>query len=100
MKYKEPTTTALVLHALIDEASDPAGGFLNYTMLMQRTGRSFNQVSAACFHLRKRHAIDLIIQAGEAWWYETTVQDDRSFKLEERTPESKPRKRMKKGEKR
>ena len=87
---KEPCSTKLVLDALRG-----CDDFLNYRMLEKITDRSVNQVSAACFHLRKRHAIDCIIEPdGVAWWYALPPEsDDRSVIRTERTPEVNPRKR-------
>lgn len=92
MRGKEPTWTHLVAEAL-----HGCDDFLDYRMLRQITGASSTQVSAACFHLRKRHAIDCIIEPnGVAWWYALPPEsDDRSIIRTERTPEVNPRKRRK-----
>lgn len=89
---KEPTWTHLV-----EQALRGCDDFLNYHMLRQITGASSTQVSAACFHLRKRHAIDCIIEPdGVAWWYALPPEsDDRSIVREERCPECNPRKKRK-----
>lgn len=86
------TTTKLVMEAL--RASDD---FMNYRMLTAATKRNYNQVSAACFHLRKRGAIDLVIETdGVGWWYALPAESDtRSRIVDERVPESKPRKMRK-----
>ena len=89
MKHKEPTTTALVTEAL--RATDD---FMSYAMLVKATGRNPNQISAACFSLREHRVVDVIVEPdGKAWWYALSPEEDtRIFKIDERTPESKPRK--------
>lgn len=88
MRYKEPTATKLVEEAL--RASDD---FLCYRMLVQRTGKNMNQIAAACFHLRERHVIDVIIQQGIGWWYaKPKAEDNRTRTVSERAPETRPRK--------
>lgn len=89
MKYKQPTITSLVMSALV--ASDD---FMSDVMLKETTGASMNQVWAATHHLRKRNAIDAIINPdGKAWWYATPHTDNRSKTVLERAPEKKPRNR-------
>ena len=90
---KEPTWTHLV-----EQALRGCDDFLNYRMLDKITGGNTNQVSAACFHLRKRHAIDCVIENnGVAWWYALPPEnDDRTIIRTERTPEVNPRKRRRK----
>ena len=86
---KEPCWTKLVLDALRG-----CDDFLSYAMLRKITGASPTQVSAACHHLRKRHAVDCVIEVdGVAWWYATPDDDDRSRVVTERAPEVNPRKR-------
>ena len=95
LRGKEPTWTHLVAEALRG-----CDDFLDYHMLRQITGASSTQVSAACFHLRKRHAIDCIIEPdGVAWWYALPPEDDnRMRRVEDRCPECKPRKRRTKAQ--
>ena len=87
---KEPCWTKLILDALRG-----CDDFLNYRMLEKITGGNNNQISAACFHLRKRHAIDCVIENnGVAWWYALPPeQDNRSRTVDARAPEVNPRKR-------
>lgn len=87
---KDPTWTTLVLDALRG-----CDDFLSYAMLRKITGASSTQVSAACHHLRKRHAVDCVIEVdGVAWWYALpSEQDDRSRTVDARAPEVNPRKR-------
>jgi hypothetical protein len=89
-RAKEPCWTKLVLDALRG-----CDDFLNYRMLEKVTGGSVGQVNAACYHLRKRHAVDCVIEVnGVAWWYALPPEsDDRSIIRTERTPEVNPRKR-------
>lgn len=87
MNRKEPTVTSLVLEVLI--ASDD---FMDFRMLRRATGQSLNSVNAACHHLRKRHAIDVIIDPhGVGWWYATPESDDRSYARKAKAPEVSPR---------
>lgn len=85
---KRPTHTRLVLEALVCWPQD----FASAHQLMEATGSSYNQISAALFHLRKRHAVDVVIEAdGTAWWFATPGDDERTRVLDERTPEARPR---------
>ena len=88
-RQKEPTWTTLVLEAL--RSSDD---FMDYAMLIRETGGNYCQVSASCFSLREYRAIGVeITPDGKAWWYARPPEDDaRTRHLDERTPESKPRK--------
>lgn len=92
-KHKEPTTTSLVVESL-----KRADDFMTYEMLMEATGRNHNQVSAACFHLRKHKVIDVVVNPdGKGWWYVLPeTEDKRIRRVDERTPETKPRNRRKK----
>jgi hypothetical protein len=87
---KDPTWTHLVVEALRG-----CDDFLNYRMLAAITGGNPSQVSAACFHLRKRHVIDCVIEVdGVAWWYALPPEEDNRSRVHEvRCPECKPRKR-------
>lgn len=89
---KRPTHTHLVLEALTHWSQD----FASVHDIMAATGSQYNQVTAALFHLRKRHAVDVVIEAdGKAWWFATPGSDDRTKTIEERTPEERPRNRRK-----
>lgn len=86
---KRPTYTHLVLEALVHWPSD----FATLRQLVQATGATVNQVPAALHHLRKRRAVDVVIESsGDGFWYATPEDDDRTRHLEERTPEERPRK--------
>ena len=84
---KKETCTSVVQRTLT-EADD----FLTATHLQILTGLSMNQVAASLHHLKRHRAIDPLEGAGTLWWYATPTDDDRSRILEERTPESRPRK--------
>lgn len=86
-RFKEPTHTELVLQALIN-----AEDFLTMKQLVEMKCGNVNQVSAACWHLRKRHAAAVEIQDGLGYWYACPDDDDRSRKMVMRQPEEKPRK--------
>ena len=88
--HREPTHTSLVLEAL--RARD---NFMGYADLRRATGLSANQVSAACYDLRKYRAIDVVVEAdGQPWWFALPPESDQRYRPPaERTPESKPRRR-------
>lgn len=91
-KHTEITTTTLVTEAL-----RKADDFMTYEMLMAVTGRSYNQITAACYHLRNYHVVDVIIDPkGRGWWFiQPENEDQRSRTVEERVPESAPRRKRK-----
>ncbi len=95
-KVKQMTYTYLVLECL-KERND----YVTYDELYDyvRETRSevvLSHISAACFHLKEHKAIDFVIDGdGRVFWYFTPESDDRSRTVDERTPESKPRKRKK-----
>jgi hypothetical protein len=82
---KEPTATGLVFDAL--RAADD---FLTLPALRVATGLDTNHVSAALCHLRKYRAVAAIAE-GSLWWYATPEDDTRLRRVEERTPERRPR---------
>lgn len=87
-KEKRPTHTSLVLDALTHWPSE----FASARDLMAATGSNFNQISAALHHLRKRHAVDVVIERdGTGWWFATPGSDDRTRVCDERCPEDRPR---------
>lgn len=87
---KRPTHTHLVLEALVHWPKD----FASIRDLMEATGSAYNQVNAALFHLRNRHAVDVVIENdGKAWWFATPGSDERTHTVDERTPEERPRSR-------
>jgi hypothetical protein len=90
MKLKETTTTTLVLEALV--RSDD---FMTARQLVAATGRNGNQVSAALYDLRKYKAADCMVAGEMLWWYATPGSDQRTRVVEERSPETKPRKQRK-----
>ena len=79
----QPTWTSLVLEYLTK-----SDDFRNCTMIREATGANQGQVSAACHHLRRRRAIDVIIDKdGVGWWYPTPETDNRTYTVVERMPE-------------
>lgn len=85
---KRPTHTRLVFEALVRWPQD----FASVSDLVLHTGSTFNQVSAALHHLRKRHAVDVVVERdGTGWWFATPGDDDRTRVLNERVPEDRPR---------
>lgn len=89
---KRPTHTHLVLEALVHWPQD----FASVADLMAATGSQYNQVTAALFHLHKRHAVDVVIERdGKSWWFATPGDDNRTHTVDARTPEDRPRSRRK-----
>lgn len=79
------TTTTLVMDAL-----RWADDFMTGAQLCEVTGRASNQVFAALNHLRKYNVVDSIASDGTLWWF-ATGDDSRSRVIDEKVPESKPR---------
>lgn len=91
---KRPTHTHLVMDALTHWPND----FASVRELAEATGSRYNQVTAALFHLRKRRAVDVVVESsGTGWWFATPEEDDRSRRHEERAPETHPRKPRRSG---
>lgn len=87
-REKRPTHTHLVMEALTHWQND----FASIRELMEATGSKYNQVNAALFHLRKRRAVDVVIESdGTGWWFATPDDDNRIRPIDERRPEDKPR---------
>lgn len=80
---KKPTWTSLILAFLTDQ-----NDFRSTAQIRQAVGANCNQASAALIHLRRRQAIDCVIEpGGVAWWMATPECDDRCRHCDERTPE-------------
>ncbi len=95
MNNKEPTRTSLVLEAL--SAMDD---LVTVKQLRAATfGLTAHDVINSLCYLRKIKAVDCLSEGGELWWMATVINDQRIRKIEERTPESKPRRKPKKREK-
>ncbi len=89
---KEETCTSLVLTALV--ARDDFTSELMLRVALPQL--NVNQISATLFHLRRRRAVDVVIEPdGVGWWYATPETDNRAMRYDLRTPESKPRTRKK-----
>lgn len=95
-KIKQMTYTYLVLECL-KERNDYVSYEDIYNYVREtRYEVAFSHISAACFHLKKHKAVDLVIDSdGKVFWYLTPETDDRAKTIDERVPESKPRKRKK-----
>jgi len=67
-KIRQPTTTSLVLEAL--RATQE---FMSIDMLRRMTERyNVGDVQAALHHLRKYHAVDVVVEKdGTGWWFAT-----------------------------
>lgn len=87
MKYTKVTSTSLVNEALIKADDFVTGRQLQDTLMLDT-----NHVSAALYHLRKYKAAECMEVAGTLYWFATPQNDTRSKIVEERTPESRPRK--------
>lgn len=91
MKHTVETWTCKVLRELANRDD-----FLTAKRIREAVGGNPNQISAALIHLRKRKAIDCIVEPdGVAWWFATPDSDDRTSHVDERKPETKPRNRKK-----
>ena len=92
-KYRETTTTFLVMEALKSKPND----FHSIRQLIAITRRTGSQISAALHHLREHHAVDVVIEVdGTGWWFATPEQDNRHHSNEEYRPHTKNRKRIRK----
>lgn len=85
-RFKETTSTTRVMEALIR-----ADDFRTGRQLQEELGLDCSHVSAALYHFRKYHAADCIEQPDALWWFATPEDDRRCRVVEERTPESRPR---------
>jgi hypothetical protein len=91
-RLREVTTTALV-----EDALRGAQDFFSLHQLMAATGRSNNRVTAALHQLRKSRVAEVVVEAdGQGWWFALPREEDiRHLRVEERTPETKPRRKRK-----
>lgn len=88
-RLRVTTTTTLVLELLTREHD-----LLTQQQLRERLPQcNANQVSAALCHLVKRKAVGFLADDVTTLYYATPETDDRTKTVDERTPESKPRKR-------
>lgn len=89
-KSKQQTWTSRVEEVL--RATDD---FMSRKMLKHRIPDiNDNQLSAALLSLRGYRVVDVIVNPdGEGWWFALPTEGDaRSHHIDERTPETKPRK--------
>lgn len=87
MRHKQTTVTTLVLELLSTD-------LLTQAQVRERLPQcNANQVSAALIHLHKRHAIGFIADEKTTLWYATPDTDDRIKRVDERAPETKPRRK-------
>lgn len=98
-RVKEPTATTVIMATL--RAADD---FMSQRMLRAAcVGVTPNQISAALCHLRKRHAVGVVVEPdGVGWWFALPpAEDDRSRVVDLRAPELRPRRprRFKEGTK-
>lgn len=71
-RVRQTTTTCLV-----EEALRGYDDFLSIAMLSLYTRRSYNQISAALFHLREHRVVDVVVNPdGTGWWYALPQEDD------------------------
>lgn len=84
---KCPTWTTLVVEAL-----GHADDFLGLPELQAKTGGSANQLTAALYWLKACHRVDSVVSNGRLYWFLLPeIEDQRSRHLDQRTPESRPR---------
>ena len=87
MKHKELTCTFA-----IEEALRNSNDFLRASDLVRITHCSVHQVTTTLHQFKLSHVADTISDGNGLWWYALDkVLDTRHSKIEERTPESKPR---------
>jgi hypothetical protein len=86
-KRKEPTSTSIV-EATLKGLDDFATG----RQLQELTRLDTCHVSASLYHLKKYRAAECMEAGGTLWWFSTPDTDTRTKTVDERTPESKPRK--------
>lgn len=95
MKLKQTTATTLVLELLrADERL-----FLSARQIREKLPQlNGNQISAALYSLKDYDAVDFVAENDETlFWFARPPEDDKRYRIvEERTPESKPRKTRKK----
>lgn len=89
-KIKETTAVKLVFEALVR-----ADDFRTAKQLQAETGQPANRVSAALYNLLKYHAVSFVESDRQLWWFATPADDTRVKTVDERTPESRPRKARK-----
>lgn len=88
MKQKEPTVTSQVVEHLTKR-----NDYVETHELCRELCESFNRISAALSHLRKHRAVDCIVDHGQVWWFILPVEmDTRSHHVDQRAPETRPRK--------
>jgi hypothetical protein len=90
-KLKETTTTHLVFEAL-----KRADDFRTSRQLQLETGRSSNRVGAALHLLERYRAVDFVEGEGTLWWFATPGSDTRVRTVEEKAPETRPRRARRK----
>lgn len=89
MKTKKEKVVPCVLR--VETALKSIDDFASVKQLADATKLTSNQVGASLHHLRKHLAVDSVESGGKLWWFLTPGQDTRTFHLDERTPEEKPR---------
>lgn len=86
MKRTETTATTLVMEALVR-----ADDFRTGRQLQEELRLSGNRVSAALYHLLKHRAVEFVEADRTLWWFATPTSDTRSRVVEEKAPETRPR---------
>lgn len=93
MKIKRITHCTLVYEILLNGTADGnKQDFYTIQELVKHTGSNLRQVSAALYSMREHKAVDVVIQMGKGYWFETHETDQRLWTRAERVEESKPRK--------
>lgn len=84
-RQKKPTWTMQVVETLgvMDD-------FLSARQIVELTGGTPSQISAALHHLQAKHVVDAVLVQGEPFWF-LTGQDDRSYTLNEVAEQTKVR---------
>lgn len=86
-KNPKPTWVCLVFNALV-----AADDFVPLGQLIAMTKGHQNQITAALHHLQEHKAVEAVVGANKRlYWFATPESDTRSKRVDERTPEDRPR---------
>ena len=85
---KVTTCTKLIVDTLMHDQL-----LLTSYELVSYTKQPYNRVTAALYSLEKQKAVRMIEVYGQQLWAATPETDTRNWKVDERVPESSPRKK-------
>jgi hypothetical protein len=84
----QPTSVSIVWEYLTK-----VNDFVTAAQIREVTRLDSNHASAALYCLKKYRAVECFESDDVLWWFATPQYDQRSRTVDERTPESKPRKK-------